>query len=47
MSNKPICAIAVFNDKIKCNVKFTEDLASNRIFKRQFQLIKCNKSKPS
>ena len=31
MSNKPICAIAVFNDNIKGNVKFTEDLASNQI----------------
>ena len=31
MSNKPICAIAVFNDNIKGNVKFTEELASNQI----------------
>ena len=31
MSNKPICAIAVFNDNIKGNVKFTEDLDDNQI----------------
>ena len=31
MSNKPICAIAVFNDNIKGNVKFTEDLDGNQI----------------
>jgi Cu-Zn family superoxide dismutase len=31
MSNKAICAIAVFNDNIKGNVKFTEDLDSNQI----------------
>jgi len=31
MANKPICAIAVFNDNIKGNVKFTEDLDANKI----------------
>jgi len=31
MNNKPIYAIAVFNDKIKGNVKFTEDLENNQI----------------
>ena len=31
MSNKQICSIAVFNDKIKGNVKFTEDLDGNQI----------------
>ena len=31
MSNKPVYAIAVFNDTIKGTVKFTEDLASNQI----------------
>jgi len=31
MANKPICAIAVFNDKIKGDVKFTEDLVGNQI----------------
>ena len=31
MANKPICAIAVFNDNIKGNVKFTEDLDANQI----------------
>jgi Cu-Zn family superoxide dismutase len=29
MNNKPICAIAVFNDEIKGIVKFTEDLDNN------------------
>ena len=29
MDNKPIYAIAVFNDTIKGNVKFTEDLENN------------------
>ena len=31
MTNKPIYAIAVFNDAIKGNVKFTEDLDNNNI----------------
>ena len=31
MNNKPIYAIAVFNDKIKGSVLFTEDLAHNRV----------------
>ena len=30
-TNKPIYAIAVFNDSIKGTVKFTEDLSNNRI----------------
>ena len=29
MDNKPVYAIAVFNDTIKGNVKFTEDLENN------------------
>lgn len=29
MNNKPVYAIAVFNDNIKGNVKFTEDLENN------------------
>jgi len=31
MNNKPIYAIAVFNDKIKGSVLFTEDLTNNRV----------------
>jgi len=31
MSNKPIYAIAVFNDNIKGTVRFTEDLVNNQI----------------
>ena len=31
MTNKPIYAIAVFNDTIKGNVRFTEDLENNNI----------------
>ena len=31
MSNKPVYAIAVFNDTIKGTVKFTEDLDNNQI----------------
>ena len=31
MNTKPVYAIAVFNDKIKGTVKFTEDLGNNRI----------------
>lgn len=31
MTDKPICAIAVFNDNIKGTVKFTEDLENNQI----------------
>jgi Cu-Zn family superoxide dismutase len=31
MNNKPISAIAVFDDKIKGNVKFTEELLNGRI----------------
>jgi len=31
MTNKPIYAIAVFNDNIKGNIKFTEDLTNNQI----------------
>ena len=31
MTNKPIYAIAVFNDNIKGTVKFTEDLDNNQI----------------
>ena len=31
MNNKPIHAIAVFNDNIKGNVTFSEDLANNQI----------------
>ena len=31
MTNKPIYAIAVFNDSIKGNVKFSEDLTNNRV----------------
>jgi len=30
-SNKPVYAIAVFNDSIKGNVKFSEDLSRNRV----------------
>ena len=31
MNNKPIYAIAVFNDTIKGTVRFTEDLVNNQI----------------
>ena len=31
MNNKPVYAIAVFNDDIKGNVRFTEDLENNII----------------
>lgn len=31
MTNKPVYAIAVFNDSIKGYVKFSEDLTNNRI----------------
>ena len=31
MSNKPVYAIAVFNDTIKGTVRFTEDLVNNQI----------------
>jgi Cu-Zn family superoxide dismutase len=31
MTNKPIYAIAVFNDSIKGTVKFSEDLTNNRV----------------
>ncbi len=31
MSDKPIYAIAVFDDKVKGNVKFTEELSNSRI----------------
>ena len=31
MTNKPIYAIAVFNDDIKGHVKFSEDLTNNRV----------------
>ena len=31
MNNKPIYEIAVFNDKIKGYVLFTEDLTNNRV----------------
>jgi len=31
MSHNPICAIAVFNDSVNGNVKFTEDLVTNYV----------------
>ena len=31
MTNKPVYAISVFNDRIKGNVKFSEDLTNNRV----------------
>ena len=31
MTNKPIYAIAVFNDNIKGNVRFSEDLINDRL----------------
>jgi len=31
MTNKPIYAIAVFNDGIKGTVKFSEDLTNSRV----------------